>query len=120
VLVVPRALALFFTLPMLAVFAAMTGLLGGMIMCWTVLDISPVSFMVRLNEAVRINHFLVGVIKAPFFAIAIATIGCFEGFEVEGSAESVGRLTTVSVVESIFVVIVLDAIFSIFFATIDY
>jgi phospholipid/cholesterol/gamma-HCH transport system permease protein len=120
VLVVPRALALFFTLPMLAVFAAMTGLLGGMIMCWTVLDISPVSFMIRLNEAVRINHFLVGVIKAPFFAIAIATIGCFEGFEVEGSAESVGRLTTVSVVESIFVVIVLDAIFSIFFATIDY
>ncbi len=116
----PRTLALLLTLPMLAVVAAATGLLGGMVMCWMVLDISPVSFAVRLSEAVRINHFLVGVIKAPFFALAIAVIGCFQGFEVEGSAESVGQLTTTSVVESIFVVIVLDAIFSIFFATINY
>ncbi len=120
ILVVPRTLALLLTLPMLAVVAAATGLLGGMVMCWMVLDISPVSFAVRLSEAVRINHFLVGVIKAPFFALAIAVIGCFQGFEVEGSAESVGQLTTKSVVESIFVVIVLDAIFSIFFATINY
>ncbi len=120
ILVVPRTLALLLTLPMLGVVAAIMGLLGGMIMCWSVLDISPVAFAVRLNEAVRVNHFLVGLIKAPFFALAIATIGCFQGFEVEGSAESVGQLTTTAVVESIFMVIVLDAAFSIFFATINY
>jgi phospholipid/cholesterol/gamma-HCH transport system permease protein len=120
ILVVPRTLALLLTLPMLGVVAAIMGLLGGMIMCWSVLDISPVAFAVRLNEAVRVNNFLVGLIKAPFFALAIATIGCFQGFEVEGSAESVGQLTTTAVVESIFVVIVLDAAFSIFFATINY
>lgn len=119
-LVLPRTLALLLTLPLLGFVADMAGLLGGLIMSWVVLDISPVSFATRLGEAVRVNHFLVGLIKAPFFALAIATIGCFQGFEVEGSAESVGRLTTVSVVESIFLVIVLDALFSIFFATIGY
>ena len=116
VLVLPRLLALALTLPLLAFFADMMGLLGGGLMAWIVLDISPAIFVERLHGAIGLWTFLVGVIKAPVFAFLIAMIGCFEGLKVEGSAESVGQRTTRAVVEAIFLVIVFDAIFSIFFA----
>ncbi len=117
-LVLPRVLALVLTLPLLAIFADLMGLLGGALMAWVVLDISPLLFIELLREAVDLWTFLVGLIKAPVFAFLIAMVGCFEGLRVTGSAESVGRLTTRSVVEAIFLVIVVDAAFSIFFATI--
>lgn len=119
-LVLPRVLALIIALPILGFIADMMGLFGGAIMCWIVLDISPALYLQRLNEWVPLAHFWVGIIKAPFFALMIGLIGCFEGFQVEGSAESVGRLTTKSVVEAIFTVIVVDAAFSIYFAVIEF
>jgi phospholipid/cholesterol/gamma-HCH transport system permease protein len=118
VLVVPRVLALVIMLPCLTFFSDMMGLLGGMIMSWVTLGISPEVFVSRLAAAVTWKTFFVGIVKAPFFAITIAVVGCMEGLLVEGSSESVGRHTTESVVKAIFLVIVLDAIFSIFFATI--
>ncbi len=118
VLVLPRLLALVVTLPFLAFFADLMGLAGGALMAWVVLDISPLLFIERLNSAVGMWTFGVGIVKAPVFAFLIAIVGCFEGMRVTGSAESVGRLTTRSVVESIFLVIVFDAAFSMFFATV--
>jgi phospholipid/cholesterol/gamma-HCH transport system permease protein len=117
-LVLPRLLALVLTLPMLAFFADMMGLMGGMLMGWLALDLSPGLFVERLNGAVSLWSFWVGIIKAPVFAFLIAMVGCLEGLRAQRSAESVGRQTTRSVVTSIFLVIVVDAIFSIFFATI--
>lgn len=119
-LVLPRVLALIIALPMLGFIADMMGLFGGLIMCWVVLDITPGLYLQRLNEWVPVAHFWVGIIKAPFFAMMIGLIGCFEGLKVEGSAESVGQLTTKAVVQSIFMVIVVDAIFSIYFAVIEF
>jgi phospholipid/cholesterol/gamma-HCH transport system permease protein len=118
VLVLPRVLALVITLPMLAFFADMLGLLGGGLMAWVVLDISPAMFIERLRHAITVWSFLVGIIKAPFFAVVIALVGCHEGLQVTGSAESVGSRTTRAVVEAIFLVIVLDAAFSIFFSVV--
>jgi phospholipid/cholesterol/gamma-HCH transport system permease protein len=115
VLVVPRLLALVVTLPLLAFFADVLGLLGGGLMAWIVLDISPGTFAERLPEAVSLWSFWVGIIKAPFFAFLIAMIGSYEGFKVEGSATSLGQRTTRAVVESIFLVIAVDAAFSVFF-----
>jgi len=118
VLVVPRLLALVITLPLLAFIADMMGLFGGMVMAWTTLDISPGLYVERLNEAVSISSFWVGIVKAPVFAFVIAMVGCMEGLRVERKAESIGRQTTRSVVTAIFMVIVFDAVFSIFFAMI--
>tara|TARA_A100001037_G_scaffold292813_1_gene308622 strand:+ start:13556 stop:14716 length:1161 start_codon:yes stop_codon:yes gene_type:complete len=116
VLVVPRVLALVFTLPLLAFFSDIIGLFGGALMAWITLDISPGLFLERLHASLGPWTFWVGIIKAPVFAFIIAMLGCFEGFQVVGSSESVGQKTTRAVVESIFLVIVVDAIFSIFFA----
>ena len=116
VLVLPRVLALVIMLPALGFIADVVGLLGGALMSWIELDVSPGMFLARLRETTDIWHFAIGMIKAPFFAVLIGVTGCYKGMRVEGSAESVGRLTTSSVVVSIFGVIVLDAIFSIFFA----
>ena len=116
VLVLPRLLALVIMLPLLTFVADLMGLLGGALMAWLELNISPAVFVARLNQAVSIWSFMIGMIKAPVFAFVIAMIGCFEGLKVEGSAESVGQRTTRSVVEGIFLVIVVDAVFSIFFA----
>ncbi len=118
VLVLPRVLALVLTLPLLAFFAAMMGLFGGMLMCWGVLEISPGLYLERLQGAVSPWSFWVGIIKAPVFAFLIAMVGCLEGLRVTRSAESVGQQTTRSVVTSIFLVIVVDAMFSIFFAAV--
>jgi len=116
VLVLPRILALVFMLPVLALFADMMGLLGGMLMCWISLDISPVVFLDRLRASVDVGHFWVGIAKAPVFGFVIGLIGCLDGLRVSGSAESVGRQTTRAVVTAIFLVIVADAFFSIFFS----
>ncbi len=116
VLVLPRVLALVIMLPILAFWADLMGLLGGGIMAWLVLDISPGLYIDRLRDAVGIWSFWVGIIKAPVFGFLIAMVGCLEGMRVSGSAESVGQQTTKAVVTSIFLVIVVDALFSIFFS----
>ena len=116
VLVVPRVFGLVVTLPLLAIYADFLGLLGGCLMSWATLGISIPTFIDQLHSAIGQWTFWVGVIKAPFFAAVIALVGCYEGFNVERSADSVGRLTTQSVVESIFIVIVADAAFSIMFS----
>ncbi len=115
VLVLPRVIALLVMMPILGFIAAMMGLLGGGLVVWLELGMSPAMYIVRLNEAVDVWDAGVAFIKAPVFGLAIAMIGCFEGMKVEGSAESVGQRTTASVVEGIFTVIVLDALFSILF-----
>jgi phospholipid/cholesterol/gamma-HCH transport system permease protein len=116
VLVLPRVLALVIVLPLLAFFADAMGLLGGGLMAWISLGITPGQFIERLGDAVPMWSFWVGIIKAPVFAFLIAMVGCYEGFQVSGSAESVGSHTTKAVVEAIFLVIVFDAAFSILFA----
>ena len=114
-LVQPKILALIIALPLLTVFADITGVIGGMVMASNMLDISFNLFIDRLEVAVSLSSFLTGVSKAPVFAVIIALVGCFQGFQASGSADSVGRQTTVSVVHSIFLVIVADALFSIVF-----
>ena len=116
VLVVPRVLALVLMLPALGLIANIAGLVGGAVMSWIELGVSPAVFQARLVSNTDVWHFGVGMIKAPFFALIIGIIGCYEGMKVGGNAESLGRLTSTSVVLSIFMVIVMDALFSIFFA----
>ena len=116
VLVIPRMLALVLMLPLLAFFSDIMGLLGGGLMAWSVLDVSPGQFIERLNSSIGLWTFWVGIIKAPVFGMLIALVGCYEGLQVANSAESVGTRTTRSVVESIFLVMIVDAVFSIFFA----
>ncbi|HVO01510.1 MAG TPA: ABC transporter permease [Candidatus Cybelea sp.] len=116
VLVAPRVIALVIALPLLAFFADMMGLLGGGLMSVALVDVSFGQYWRLLNNAVNLNTFIVGIVKAPVFALLIAMVGCFEGLQVSGSAESVGRLTTRSVVEGIFLVIIFDALFSILFS----
>ncbi|HEV7368643.1 ABC transporter permease [Arenibaculum sp.] len=118
VLVLPRALALVIALPLLAFYANVVALAGGAVMSRFVLDIPFGLFLIQLRDAIDIPILLVGLSKAPVFALVIALVGCYEGLKVSGSAESVGRLTTQSVVVSIFLVIVLDAVFSVFFSLI--
>jgi phospholipid/cholesterol/gamma-HCH transport system permease protein len=115
VLVLPRVVALVIMLPALGFIANIAGLTGGALMSWIELGISPGLFVARLIENANVWHFLVGMIKAPFFALIIGIVGCYEGMQVEKSAESLGRLTSKSVVVAIFVVIVVNALFSIFF-----
>jgi phospholipid/cholesterol/gamma-HCH transport system permease protein len=115
VLVVPRVLGLALTLPLLVIYADFMGLLGGCLMSWASLGILIPTFLDQLRSAIGEWTFWVGVIKAPFFAVIIALVGCYEGFNVARSADSVGLLTTQSVVEAIFIVICADAAFSILF-----
>jgi phospholipid/cholesterol/gamma-HCH transport system permease protein len=116
VLVLPRVLALIIVLPLLGFVADIMGLLGGAMMSWIELGVSPGMFRTRLHESVDVWHYAVGLIKAPFFAVIIGIVGCYEGMKVGGDAASLGRLTSTSVVLSIFLVIVADAMFSVFFA----
>ncbi|HEY9550203.1 MAG TPA: MlaE family lipid ABC transporter permease subunit [Kiloniellaceae bacterium] len=118
VLVMPRVIALVLVLPLLTFYADVMGLLGGAVMATVVLDISFFQFARQLSDAVTPWTFWVGVIKAPLFAFIIGMVGCYEGLQVSRSAESVGRQTTRAVVEAIFLVIVLDALLSIFFSVI--
>jgi phospholipid/cholesterol/gamma-HCH transport system permease protein len=115
VLVLPRVIALIVMTPILGFIGAMMGLMGGGLVVWLELGMSPAMYIERLNSAVDVWDAAVALIKAPVFGLLIAMIGCFEGLKVEGSAESVGQRTTASVVEGIFTVIVVDALFSIMF-----
>ncbi|WP_266183442.1 MlaE family ABC transporter permease [Dyella humicola] len=114
-LVLPRVLALLISLPMLAFLATMAGIIGGGVVCALILDISPIMFINVVKTNIGVEHFLVGIAKAPVFAFLIGVIGCLEGFKVAGSAESVGEHTTSSVVQCIFVVILIDAIAALFY-----
>ncbi len=119
VLVLPKLFALVVMLPLLTVFADVMGLLGGMVMSSSMLEVSFQNFVDRLTQSVELGDYLVGIGKAPVFAVIIASVGCYQGFRVTGSAESVGRQTTISVVQSIFLVIVVDAAFSVVFSRLD-
>jgi phospholipid/cholesterol/gamma-HCH transport system permease protein len=118
ILILPRVIALVIALPILAFLGSMAALYGGGLVAWLYGGMSPGIFIARLREAISVTHFEVGMIKAPFMALVIGTVACSEGLRVKGSAESLGTQTTTSVVKSIFLVIVLDGLFAIFFASI--
>jgi phospholipid/cholesterol/gamma-HCH transport system permease protein len=115
-LVLPKALALLVALPLLTVYTDVMGVVGGMIMAHARLGIGTEAFLDRLEYAIDLSSFLIGVGKAPVFAVIIALVGCYQGFQAGGGADSVGRQTTASVVQSIFIVIIVDAMFSIAFS----
>jgi len=117
-LVLPKLLSLVVILPLLTVYSDVLALFGGMVMANAQLAIGFHAFIARLEEAISYSTFMIGVGKAPVFAAIIAIVGCYQGFKVEGSAESVGRHTTISVVQSIFLVIIVDAMFSVLFSMI--
>ncbi len=119
-LVLPRVLALLLALPMLTFLAMLSGILGGMVVCFLSLDISAVQFLEIVKQDVSVRHFWVGMAKAPVMAFLIAVIGCMEGFRVQGSAQSVGEHTTSAVVQSIFVVILVDAIAALFYMEMEW
>ena len=120
VLVIPRLIALAIALPVLTFLADMAELGGGLIVSWIYVGMPPAVFIERLQDAIATETFLVGLIKAPFMAVVIGLIASTEGMEVRGSAESLGRCVTSSVVKSIFMVIVMDGLFAMFFAAVDY
>ncbi|MCA0424722.1 MAG: MlaE family lipid ABC transporter permease subunit [Proteobacteria bacterium] len=120
ILVVPRIVALLIGLPLLTFISSMAGLFGGGVVAMLYGGVSPEVFLSRLQNAIGINTFVVGMVKAPFMALVIGVIACIEGFAVSGSAESLGARTTASVVKSIFMVIVVDGLFAMFFASIRY
>jgi phospholipid/cholesterol/gamma-HCH transport system permease protein len=118
VLVLPRIVALVIGVPILTFLGSMAALYGGGLVAWLYGGIDPDIFLQRLKEAISLQTFEVGMIKAPFMAMVIGIVACVQGLKVKGSAESLGLQTTASVVESIFLVIVLDGVFAIFFASI--
>ena len=118
VLILPRVLALVCALPILTFLGSMSALYGGGLVAWLYGGMSPEIFIARIREAISVTHFEVGMIKAPFMALVIGVVACSEGLRVKGSAELLGLQTTTSVVKSIFLVIVLDGVFAIFFASI--
>jgi phospholipid/cholesterol/gamma-HCH transport system permease protein len=118
VLILPRVLALIVALPILAFLGSMAALYGGGLVAWLYGGMSPAIFIARLRDAVSVTHFEVGILKAPFMALVIGLVAACEGLKVKGSAESLGQQTTASVVKSIFLVIVLDGLFAVFFASI--
>ena len=118
VLILPRILALMIAVPMLTFLGSMAALYGGGLVAWLYGGISPAVFMSRLRDAITFQTFEVGIIKAPFMALVIGLVACVEGLQVQGSAESLGTKTTDSVVKSIFLVIVVDSAFAVFFASI--
>jgi phospholipid/cholesterol/gamma-HCH transport system permease protein len=118
VLILPRIVALVLALPILAFIGSMAALYGGGLVAWFYGGMSPAIYIARLHEAVSVTHSEVGMIKAPFMALVIGIVACSEGLRVKGSAESLGKQTTTSVVKSIFLVIVLDGAFAVFFASI--
>ena len=120
VLIAPRVLGLVISLPILTFLADMAALFGGMLVAWWYGGISPAAFASLLKEAIALHTFLVGIIKAPFMALVIGLIASMDGLATQGSAELLGRQVTSSVVKSIFMVIVMDGVFAVFFAAIDY
>jgi phospholipid/cholesterol/gamma-HCH transport system permease protein len=119
-LVVPRTLAVVLLMPLLGFYSSLIAIMGGGLLCWLQLDIPWVTFMQRIREVVPITDLYVGLVKAPVFGAIIAIAGCFQGMQVEGDAEQVGSRTTAAVVQAIFLVIVLDAFFAVFFTWIGW
>lgn len=119
-LVLPRVIALVIMLPLLAFYASILAVIGGGLFTWVSLDIPPATFAQRLREVVPMADFWIGMSKAPVFGAIIAIIGCHQGFLVSGNAESVGQRTTMAVVQAIFVVIVLDAVFAVFYSALGF
>ena len=119
-LVLPRVLAATVMMPLLGFYSAILAIIGGGLLCWIALDIPPVTFVQRINEVVPSTDLWQMLIKAPVFGFIIAMAGCFQGMQVEGNAEAVGQRTTAAVVQGIFLVIVLDAIFAVFFTSIGW
>jgi len=119
-LVIPRIISLVFALPLLIFFGDIIGTFGGLVVAKFQLGVTPASFISRLREISLMKHFLAGLIKAPFFAAIIASVGCFRGFQVSRDTESIGKYTTMSVVNTIFLVIIIDAVFSIIFTEIGF
>jgi phospholipid/cholesterol/gamma-HCH transport system permease protein len=120
VLILPRLLALIISLPLLTFLADMAALFGGLCVIWGYGGISPEAFLARLQTSISLSTFMIGIVKAPFMALIIGLIASVEGFAVQGSAESLGRQVTSSVVKSIFMVIVADGLFAMFFAGLRY
>jgi phospholipid/cholesterol/gamma-HCH transport system permease protein len=118
VLILPRVLVLVIAVPVLTFIGSMAALYGGGVVAWLYGGMSPDIFIARLTDAISVTHFKVGIIKAPFMGLVIGIVACEAGLQVKGSAESLGLQTTASVVKSIFLVIVLDGLFAIFFASI--
>ena len=118
-LVLPRVFAMLITLPLLVVWADVFGVLGSMVMAKSILNIGFVAFLQRFDVAVALKHYVLGLIKTPVFALVIAGVGCFQGFAASNSAESVGRQTTKAAVQAIFLIIIVDALFSIFYSMLD-
>ncbi len=114
-LVVPRVLAAVLLMPLLGFYASMAAIVGGGAFCWVGLDIPPLTYLQRLQEIIPMTDFWAMLIKAPVFGLIIAVVGCYEGMQVKGDAEQVGLRTTAAVVQGIFLVIVLDAFFAVFF-----
>ncbi len=119
-LILPRVLSTVVLMPLLGFYAAIIAIIGGGIFCWIDLDIPPITFVQRIREVVPMTDLWVGIIKAPVFGLLIAMCGCYQGMQVEGNAEEVGLRTTASVVQAIFLVIVLDAVFAVFFSSIGW
>lgn len=119
VLVVPRAIGLVIALPLLTVLSDLVGLAGGALLCRALLDMPFIQYFTRVNEAIGPMTFWVGIIKAPFFALLIASAGTFRGMQVRGSSRDLGRLTTIAVVQAIFMVILADAMFAVLFMELD-
>ncbi|PKP94410.1 MAG: ABC transporter permease [Alphaproteobacteria bacterium HGW-Alphaproteobacteria-16] len=119
-LVLPRVLASVLMLPLLGFYASVLGMIGGGLLCWIALDIPPVTFVQRLREVVPLTDLYVCLVKAPVFGAIIAMAGCYQGMQVESDAEQVGLRTTTAVVQAIFLVIVLDAFFAVFFTEIGW
>jgi len=119
-LVIPRMIAAVVMMPLLAFYAMVMSLLGGGIFCWISLDIPPLTYIQRLQEVVPLHDLWIGLIKAPVFGGIIALAGCFQGMLVEGNSEEVGIRTTNAVVQAIFLVIILDAVFAIFFSSVGW
>ena len=118
-LVLPKVIALIIALPLLTFFADVLGVFGGMLMAQQQLDVGFAEFLGRFVKAVSPTAFMIGIGKAPVFAVIIAMVGCFQGYRTKGGADSVGRQTTRSVVQAIFLVIVADALFSVAFSMLD-
>jgi len=118
-LVLPKIIALLVALPLVTVFSDISGVMGGMVMARSQLAVDFPEFLMRFGHEVQLASFLIGVGKAMVFALVIATIGCFQGFQTKANADSVGQQTTRSVVQSIFIIIIFDALFSIVLSLID-
>jgi phospholipid/cholesterol/gamma-HCH transport system permease protein len=119
-LVLPRVIAAVVMMPLLGFYASLISIIGGGLMCWAVLDIPPITYVQRIREVVPLTDVWIGLIKAPVFGAIIAIAGCFQGMQVEGDAEQVGTRTTAAVVQAIFLVIVVDAFFAVFFTHIGW